>query len=213
MAKHRVKDELLNHDYDGIREYDNDLPPWWLWLFYVTIAIAVVYVFHYHILKTGDINAGTLKAQTISDGLMHSYQSPWQGAAPMAQAGTAPAAAAAGQAKAPAPAKEEKIPRITDPARLDHGAQVFAKNCVPCHGDKGQGIIGPNLTDEYWLHGGTMTDVVHTITYGVPAKGMIPWGGTLSRDDILDVAGFILERLQGTHPPNAKPPQGVKVTS
>jgi len=211
MARHKVKDELLNHDYDGIREYDNDLPPWWLWLFYVTIAIAVVYLFHYHLLGTGDVDAGTLKASTISDGVMYNYQSPWEGTAPVATSAPAPASTSA--EKQPTPSQDEEIPRITEPARLDHGAQVFAKNCVPCHGDKGQGVIGPNLTDDYWIHGGTMTEVVKVITYGVPAKGMIPWGGTLSRDDILDVAGFVLERLHGTNPPNAKPPQGVKVTS
>ncbi len=210
MARKRIKDELLNHEYDGIREYDNDLPSWWLWLFYVTIGIAVVYIFSYHVFSIGDINAGTLKAASVSDGLLHRYESPWQGAGSMLAQAPAPEAEKAGT---PTPVEEENIPRITDPARLDNGAQIYAKNCVPCHGDKGQGVIGPNLTDEYWIHGGTMTDVVKTITYGVPAKGMIPWGGTLSKDEILDVAGFILERLQGTNPPNAKPPQGEKVTS
>ena len=95
----------------------------------------------------------------------------------------------------------------TDAQTLEAGKAVFAQNCVPCHGPQGQGVIGPNLTDEYWLHGNTYADIVTTITNGVPEKGMISWKATLGSQRIQQVAAYVVS-LQGTHPPNPKPPQG-----
>ena len=95
-------------------------------------------------------------------------------------------------------------------ANIEKGKEIFVKNCVSCHGPQGQGIIGPNLTDDYWLHGAGINNVVHTITFGVPAKGMITWRGVLKEKQILQVASYILT-LHGTNPPNPKAPQGEKV--
>jgi cytochrome c oxidase cbb3-type subunit 3 len=94
-------------------------------------------------------------------------------------------------------------------AAIAAGKETFATNCVPCHGQQGQGIIGPNLTDNYWLHGNTYADIVNTITNGVPDKGMIAWKATLNPEKIRQVAAYVLS-LKGTNPPNPKPPQGVE---
>jgi cytochrome c oxidase cbb3-type subunit 3 len=96
---------------------------------------------------------------------------------------------------------------VDDPTALEEGNLLFQKNCAQCHGKLGEGGIGPNLTDVYWLHGGEFTDIVKSVKYGYPAKGMIPWRGTLNPDQIIQVSSYIAT-LQGTDPPNAKAPQG-----
>jgi cytochrome c oxidase cbb3-type subunit 3 len=92
-------------------------------------------------------------------------------------------------------------------AGLESGKKIYADNCKSCHGAEGQGGVGPNLTDEYWLHGGSLSDIFKTVKYGVVEKGMISWKDQLSPKDIQDVANYILT-LQGTNPANAKEPQG-----
>ena len=94
-----------------------------------------------------------------------------------------------------------------DPAAIEAGKAIFLANCLPCHGEHGQGVIGPNLTDNYWLHGNTYQDLVNTVTNGVPDKGMIPWKSTLNPTKIGQVVAFVMS-LHGTNPPNPKPPQG-----
>ena len=103
-----------------------------------------------------------------------------------------------------------QIVALTDPASLEAGNAIFQKNCASCHGNAGQGGIGPNMTDDYWIHGAGMDNMVHTIKVGVPAKGMISWQPVLSEEEILQVASFILA-LHGTNPPSPKKPQGDKV--
>jgi cytochrome c oxidase cbb3-type subunit 3 len=107
-----------------------------------------------------------------------------------------------------------KKPTIAEPLKdakaLAAGKQVFETQCFTCHGKLGEGGIGPNMTDEYWIHGGTIADVIHTLRVGVPAKGMIAWDKTLTPDQIDAVASYILVKLQGTTPPNGKAPQGEK---
>jgi len=98
-------------------------------------------------------------------------------------------------------------PLTTDKAAIAAGAATFQVRCTPCHGMKGEGIIGPNLTDDYWLHGGALADIHHTITNGVVEKGMIPWKTQLSPAEIDQVAVYVTT-LHGTNPPNAKPPDG-----
>ncbi|MEJ2055683.1 MAG: c-type cytochrome, partial [Calditrichaceae bacterium] len=106
--------------------------------------------------------------------------------------------------------KKEQIAPLTDEASLSAGKEIFLKNCASCHGDKGQGGIGPNMTDDYWLHGAGMNNVIHTIKNGVPSKGMIAWQPILSEKEIKQVASYLLS-LHGTNPPNPKKPQGEKV--
>ncbi len=92
------------------------------------------------------------------------------------------------------------------------GKEIFAGRCVPCHGDRGQGIVGPNLTDDFWLHGGRPSEIYHTITEGVPEKGMVPWKTQLSPEEIAAVTAYV-GTLRGTNPPNPKPPEGQKVAA
>jgi cytochrome c oxidase cbb3-type subunit 3 len=188
----KVKDELLDHEYDGIQELDNELPPWWLWLFYITIIWSVVYMVYYHVLGTGPSSAEEYQMELARAETM--YQQP----------GGDAAASVEGQESA------QKIVALTDAQSLEEGMTIFGKNCVPCHGTAGEGTIGPNLTDDYWIHGATMKDMVNTITNGIPAKGMISWAPVLEPDEIVKVASYI-RSLHNTNPPNAKAPEGEKV--
>jgi cytochrome c oxidase cbb3-type subunit III len=181
------KDIMLDHNYDGIRELDNQLPPWWIWGFYFTIAFAVVYLLSYHVAGTGMLS-------------IQEYEDEMQ------------------KAKL---AKEERMKNSSDNVTFENvvvltgkediaaGKATYVKLCVTCHGNEGQGNVGPNLTDQFWLNGGGIHNVFHTITEGVPAKGMISWKTQLSPKQIQKVASFILT-FQGTSPQGAKEPQGEK---
>jgi cytochrome c oxidase cbb3-type subunit 3 len=173
---------LLDHEADGIQELDNNLPRWWVWLFYLTIAFAVVYLCYYHVFKIGKLSAAE-------------YQTEWK----------------IGQAiKQEAMNRfEATLPNLTpskDPTMLAEGKGIFLKNCSPCHRRDGGGLVGPNLCDDYWIHGSNFVDNLHTIYNGVPAKGMLTWKGVLKPHEIHAVASYIYT-LRGTHPPNPKPPE------
>lgn len=174
----------LDHNYDGIRELDNHLPPWWTYMFYASIVFAAVYLFMYHI-------SGSLPLQT------EEYE------IAMAEAQLSKVEAEEGSS-----IDESNIVFSDDLAVLASGKTVYDRNCVACHKSGGEGGIGPNLTDQYWLHGGSIQDIYNTIKKGVPDKGMIAWGDVLSPGKMNDVASYI-ETLKGTNPPNAKSPQGV----
>jgi len=178
------EDKLLDHNYDGIQEYDNALPLWWVWLFIITIVIAVVYPFLY------DIPGGKFASQTIEQEMRDLAQ---------LKAGSNGAGAELDQAALLALTKNSEVSA--------KGAQIFASKCVACHGDKGQGVIGPNLTDDNWIHGGKITDIKNTVTNGVLAKGMLAWKDQLSADEINSVVAFVWN-LHGTKPPNPKAPEG-----
>jgi len=173
---------LLDHDADGIRELDNKLPRWWVWTFYFTIAFSVFYLLYYHVFRVGDLQAAEYKQEM--------------------KAGAAAKAGAMTRFEADIP----NLKPLTDAVVLDSGRQIYAKNCAPCHRADGGGLVGPNLCDDYWMHGSNFTDSVNVIWNGVPAKGMIAWKTTLKPDEIQAVAGFIYT-LRGTHPPNPKPPE------
>jgi cytochrome c oxidase cbb3-type subunit 3 len=172
------------HEYDGIREYDNSPPAWFNWLFYVSVFCAFSYMMYYHVLKIGDL-------QTAE------YENQVKAAAPLI---------AKAQEKAVVLAD---LPRYTDEQNLMAGKIIFTTNCAICHGEKGQGNIGPNLTDEYWLHGGQYAQVFKTIFNGVPEKGMLSWKKTLKPEDIRKTASYVYS-LRGTNPPGPKAPQGIK---
>ncbi len=178
-------DIMLDHNYDGIRELDNHLPPWWKWLFYVTIIFGVVYLVGHHM-----FNWFPLQEQEYAMEMEEAKAS-------MANSG------------------EADVEEI-DPASLTYeanaefiaaGKTVFERNCVTCHGTNGQGGAGPNLTDDYWLHGGGIQNVFHTVTNGVPNTAMISWKAMLSPTDIRNVANYVLS-IHGTNPANAKGPEG-----
>jgi cytochrome c oxidase cbb3-type subunit 3 len=173
---------LLDHDADGIQELDNNLPRWWVWLFYLTIIFAVVYLGYYHVLGLGTLSAAE-------------YQREWK---------------IGEEIKSNALAVfEASLPTLTpsqDPAMLAEGQKIFLKNCSPCHRKDGGGLVGPNLCDEYWIHGSNFVDNLRVIVNGVPAKGMLTWKGVLKPREIHQVASYIYT-LRGTHPPNPKPPE------
>jgi len=178
-------DVLLDHDYDGIKELDNALPPWWKWGFYFTIIVAVIYLFRFHVTKTGPTplqeyeNEMKMAAAKMEDFRKNSKE-----------------------------AFDETTVTLADAMGVAAGKKIFAGTCVPCHGANGEGnAVGPNLTDKYWLHGGSLREVFHTVTNGVPDKGMQAWGKTFSPADIKNLASFVLS-LQGTKVANAKAPQG-----
>ena len=186
---------LMSHEADGIRELDNQLPRWWVWLFAITCIFAVVYLVHFHVTKTGALSLARYENE------MAAAKKPEAPVAVAAAPGETPAAAA----PAPAPAEPS-----TDAAVIAKGKELFLKNCMVCHGPDGQGLIGPNLCDDSFIHGPAFADAVRTITEGVPAKGMITWKTILKADEIQTVASYIWT-LRGTTPPNPKAPEGVKV--
>lgn len=177
-------DILLDHDYDGIRELDNALPPWWKYGFYITIFIGVLYLLKYEIWHNGpnpteEYNTEMTAAKDQVDAYLASMKNN----------------------------VDEKSVTMADAAGIAAGGVSFAKTCVPCHGAKGEGGVGPNLTDDYWLHGGAVSDVFKTIKYGYPDKGMQAWQSTYSPIQIQELASYI-KTLRGTNPPNGKAPQG-----
>jgi cytochrome c oxidase cbb3-type subunit 3 len=185
MAK--VKDELLDHDYDGIHEYDNPLPPWWVYLFIITIIWSVVYMFYYHFTDMGDSSKKEY-VKEVQD---------WDN--------KIAALAASGNSELTYKAEDYVIKN--DEATLNSGKAIFVKNCLSCHGQNLEGGVGPNLTDDYWIHGGKIENIVTTILNGVPEKGMITWKNTLLKKEVLAAANYIKSK-KGTNPSNAKPPQG-----
>lgn len=176
---------LLDHNYDGIKELDNNLPPWWKYGFYFTIVFAFVYLIIYHLIGVGDLQTEEYDKE-------------------MAQAAIENEAFMASQANL---VDESNLVALTEPARLESGKAVFVANCVVCHGPDGGGVVGPNLTDDYWKNGGGIKNVFNTIKVGVPEKGMISWETILTPAQRLEVASYILS-LGGTNPANAKAPEG-----
>jgi len=177
-------DLLLDHDYDGIRELDSQIPPWFLWLFYITIFFSIVYLLDYHVFSTSPLQdeeytIQVKQAEIERDALI----------------------------KSGAFLNEESVTLLTDQAGIDNGKQIFTTNCVACHAADAGGLVGPNLTDDYWIHGGGIKNVFKTIKYGVPAKGMISWQAQLNPTQIQEVASFVLS-LHGTTPANPKQPEG-----
>lgn len=177
---------LLDHDYDGIKELDNTLPPWWVYLFYGCIVFAAVYLVRFEIMG-GDNQEMELKKE-------------------MAQAKID---VAEYMKTAPDLMDEKSVTLLTDAASLAEGKTIFTTNCVACHKADGGGNIGPNLTDNHWILGGGIKNVFHTITNGGrDGKGMISWSKNgLKPKEIQKVASYVLS-LQGSNPKDGKAPDG-----
>ena len=267
MAK--IKDVLLDHDYDGIQELDNDMPSWWLWLFYLSIIFSVLYMLHYHVLGTGRSVAEKYEiamnpnwqaeeqVESHTSGLRyHSpYYSPKAEVTPrvkkLFESYIGPEigfdalikeammrADAGGLAKlqeafpdqyadlsqhgrqitpketaapvAAEQAEEKTYERLTDAESMAAGKDIYVKNCATCHGHNGEGGIGPNLTDNFWIHGAGMNNMIRVIKEGVPAKGMISWRSILNDRQSAQVSSFMMS-LYDTNPANAKKAQGEEV--
>lgn len=187
-----MKDEkalTMDHAYDGIYELDNPTPPWFNFLFYGTILIAIVYMIKYHVLEDGMVQENEYQAELAM----------WE------------TKLASFKENDVASVNESNVTLVTDPAKLESAATIFQSKCAACHGELGEGKTGPNLTDEYWLHGGELSQVFTTITNGVPLKGMISWKGILKPEQVQDMASYILS-LKGTVPAGqGKEPQGDKM--
>jgi cytochrome c oxidase cbb3-type subunit III len=180
MSNNPPEGKLMDHEIDGIKELDNLLPRWWVWLFNLAIVFAVVYMLYYHVFKVGDLQAAE-------------YTKEWQ----------------RGEAiKSAAITKFESgiatLTPLQDKAVLGEGQRLFVNYCAPCHRPDGGGLVGPNLCDDYWIHGSNYVDSVKTIINGVPAKGMLTWRGVLNPDQIQAVGSYIYT-LRGSNPKNPKP--------
>jgi cytochrome c oxidase cbb3-type subunit 3 len=185
VAIEKEADIMLDHNYDGIRELDNNLPPWWKYGFYLTIPFAVIYMIHFHVINTGKLQTAEYEDQLTEAKIqMEAYKK-----------------------KAANLIDENNATLLIDEASLASGKSIFLDNCAACHGRSGEGGVGPNLTDDYWLHQGGIKDVFKTIKYGWPEKGMKSWEQDLGAKQIHEVASFI-KSLHGTNPANAKEKQG-----
>lgn len=175
----------LSHDYDGISELDNKLPPWWIAAFALSILFAVVYMYRYHVSHSAPLQLEELQiAMKIADEEKTAYL-----------------------AKSANNVDENSVVML-DAGGIASGKALFTANCVACHGTAGEGnAVGPNLTDTYWIHGGKISDVFKTIKYGVVEKGMRSWKEDFSPIQMAQLSSFV-KSLKGSNPPNAKEPQG-----
>ena len=183
VAVEKEADILLDHDYDGIRELDNSLPPWWKYGFYITIAAAVVYMLNFHVF--GGQNPTEEYQQELAEAQIQKELYEAQNVDKIDEANL-------------------QMPSV---AGLEAGKEIFNTACWACHGKLGEGGAGPNLTDDYWMHKGSLTDVYNSIKKGYPDKGMQSWAKNFSPKEISNIAGYI-KSLRGTNPPGAKAPQG-----
>jgi cytochrome c oxidase cbb3-type subunit 3 len=181
--------KLMHHSYDGIREYDNPLPAWWRMIFVGSIVFAVFYGLYFHVVHWGKTPQETYRAELAE------YQSN---------------KSARDAADAKNVSEEVLAANAKNVAIVQHGAEVFATRCVSCHTADGRGLIGPNLTDLFQLHGTTRMDLYKTVRGGVPGTAMLAWGEQMPAADVLAVASFVTT-LRGQNVAGGKPPQGQPV--
>lgn len=179
------KDVQLDHDYDGIKELDNALPPWWLYGFYLTILFSVVYLYQYHVSKSAPLQVQELNNEFAAAKLEAEEYAKTH----------------------PKKVDENTIEYAANADFISAGKTLFGQKCVACHGPDGQGLQGPNLTDEYWKNGGSIKNIFKTIKNGVPNMGMIAWGQELTPNQIETLANYI-KSIKGTNPVNPKAPEG-----
>lgn len=173
----------LDHEYDGIRELDNRLPPWWLYGFYATIIFGVIYLWRYHVSYSAPLSGEEYEISVKkADEQVKAY---------LAQKGET--------------VDENTVTVSTDAADLEEGKKIYTTACVACHKADGGGMVGPNLTDDYWMHGGDIRSIFKTIKYGINA--MPQWQTSYSNKQIAQVASYVMS-LHGTNPPGAKAPEG-----
>lgn len=181
----KEEDIMLHHDYDGIKELDNVLPPWWVYLFYGTIVFALVYLVRFHVMNEYD------QEQEFKNEIE---------------------LAAAAKSKLPKSAEDEisfeTVTAITDAASLAKGKEIFNNACAACHKADGGGLVGPNLTDKHWINGGGIKNIFKIISEGSKNNpSMVAWKSNLSAKDIQSVSSYIMT-LEGTNPPDAKAAEG-----
>jgi cytochrome c oxidase cbb3-type subunit 3 len=178
-------EEDMGHEYDGIRELNNPTPPWWRWSFYCSIVFAVVYVWRFQIAHSAPSQLEELAiAEAEAKDAKEEYLK-----------------------NAANNIDENNVTLLTGVDDIASGQKLFSTSCAPCHGAKGQGVVGPNLTDDYWLHGGQVKAIFTTIKYGVPEKGMKSWKDDFSPKQLAMLTSYI-KSIHGSNPPDPKEPQG-----
>jgi cytochrome c oxidase cbb3-type subunit 3 len=183
-------EDKIVHEVGGIQEYGNPAPGWLMWLLYGAIIFAVLYVAWYALSfgdHTYDAGYRAEKVSELARVQKHFAENPLV-----------------------PPTAEALLAGVADPAVLEAGRDRFFKTCASCHGEAAQGLIGPNLTDDHWLHGGKVTEIFQTIVKGVPAKGMPPWGRALAPEELAALTSYV-RSLQGSGPANARGPEGPRV--
>jgi cytochrome c oxidase cbb3-type subunit 3 len=173
---------LKDHEYDGIKELDNDLPPWWKWLFILCIVFAVVYLVRLTVFQADDLIQTSEYNADMAESKLKAAALPQ--AAPL------------------------EIVVLSDAASIASGKETWTKICSVCHLVDGGGLVGPNMTDKYWIHGNKVTDLFNTVTNGVIEKGMIPYKDQLSPKQRLEVISYVLTNIVGSTPATPKAPQG-----
>lgn len=185
----KEKEITMEEDFDGIRELNNKIPPWFNILFYGSIVFAAIYLLDYHVFGSGQVSQEEYSAEMQEADLQKEI---------LFRSGKL--------------VTEDNVTELKDPGSLQSGKETFVANCAVCHGRQGEGLVGPNLTDDYWIHGAGIKNVFRVIKYGVPQKGMVTWQNQLSPKQIQEVASYVLS-LHGTNPPNPKAPQGTLVSA
>lgn len=179
-------DKLKEGSYDGIQEYDNQLPRWWVWLFVISVIFGFFYLYWFHFSGTGkslrEFYEDERQSLLLDDLVQQNQTKPVTNA--------------------------ELLTLADDEEFLGRGSKVFEEKCVSCHGAHGEGLVGPNLTDNYWIHGNEPVQIVKLINEGVPAKGMIPWKGQIKPEEVHAVAMYIKLKLHGSKVENPKAPEG-----
>lgn len=174
-------DPVIDHDYDGIVELDNPVPAWLRLMMYGGVAFSIIYVVHYHVLGTGALQDEEYQIEMAEAELKYkSVELP-----------------------------DDQIRMVTDAGRLSRAQSIFNENCATCHREDLGGDSGPNLTDEYWIHGGEILKVYQTITKGVEGKAMISWKSRIPSSERLELASYILS-MQGSNPANPRDPEGTR---
>jgi len=174
----------FDHDFDGIRELDNRIPPWFTLLFLGTAVFGAGYLLDYHVFGTSRLMAAEYQEEMAVAAIQRRIA--------LANEGTI---------------DEATLSPLTDSPAIGRGEEQYKKFCVSCHGMRGEGLVGPNLTDDYWIHGGGIKNVFSTIKMGVPAKGMISWQLVFTPKQIQEIGSYVLT-LHGTNPPNGKKSEG-----
>lgn len=181
------EEHLLEHSYDGIQEYDNPLPRWWLAIFWACIIFTPLYILFFH------FGPGMLEIDRYDRAMMLAAEQQMAEILAMGEI-----------------SENTLVGLMDDPSMMNGGRKVFVAKCATCHGMFGEGGIGPNLADDYWLHGAQLMDVYRTVREGVPSKGMLAWERQLRPAELLAVSAHV-GSLLGSDPPNAKAPQGDQV--
>lgn len=177
---------LLDHDFDGIKELNNKIPPWFMAIFYATIIWSVIYMVDFHILGSGNVQEDEYAEEVRIAEMEREI---------LNRSGSL--------------VNEETVTMLNDDIALASGKDIFIKSCAACHGMGGEGLVGPNFADDYWIHGGGIKNIFKTVKYGVPQKGMISWQTQLDPTQMQEVSSYIIT-LRGTNPPNQKGPEGKK---